>query len=111
MKSIYLHPHEVAEVSDGGIVTMLRIIKLREFQPSQTPGYDWTFRYRSCWQNYPTDMLLLSKHTPYKLGVILYARESLTAPKSKSPFDIQITAVDIVNESGTWCWQLKGVRV
>lgn len=111
MKSIYLHPHEVLKVSDGGVVPLLRLIKLREFQPSETPGYDWNFRYRSCWQDYPTQQLLLSKHTQYKLGALLYVRENLIAPKSKSPFDIKITALDIINESGSWCWQLKVVRV
>jgi hypothetical protein len=36
-----------------------RPVKLREFQPSETLGYDWTFRdRRGCWNDYTTEELI-----------------------------------------------------
>ena len=76
MKSICLNAEEVHSLQSGP-VTLYRPIKYKEFQPSQTPGYDWTFRYRSCWNDFTTENLLASKkHAPYKVGMELIVREA-----------------------------------
>jgi hypothetical protein len=55
-----------------------RIIKLREFQPSETRGYDWTFRdRRGLWQDYPTAKLL-AERVPFGVaGDRLWVREGI----------------------------------
>lgn len=79
MKSICLKAEEVHSLQSGP-VTLYRPIKHKEFQPSQTPGYDWTFRYRSCWNDFTTENLLASKkHAPYKVGMELIVREAFWA--------------------------------
>lgn len=53
-----------------------RLIALREFQPSDTPGYDWTFRDRSAlWQDFTSERMLAS--SPYGVrGDMLWVRET-----------------------------------
>ena len=55
-----------------------RIVALREFGESNTPGYDWTFRdKRGLWNDYGTEKLLESKHNPYgPPGSRLWVRET-----------------------------------
>lgn len=45
------------------------------FGPSNTPGYDWHFRFRSCWNDITNDQLL--KACPY-FASRLYVREAWT---------------------------------
>lgn len=54
-----------------------RLVDLREFQPSDTQGYDWTWRgRRGCWQDVSTQQLL-EQHCPYgPVGSRLWVRET-----------------------------------
>lgn len=53
-----------------------RTINLREFQPSSTPGYDWTFRCkRGLWQDY-RNADLLAKVCRWHPGDRLWVRET-----------------------------------
>lgn len=58
--------------------TQLRVpVKLREFGPSETYGYDWTFRdRRGLWNDYTTTQLLSSKFCPVHVGDRLRVRET-----------------------------------
>jgi hypothetical protein len=44
MKSLTLRAPEVRAALDTGVVEIVRAVKLTEFGPSDTPGYDWHFR-------------------------------------------------------------------
>jgi hypothetical protein len=54
-----------------------RAIVLREFQPSKTPGYDWTFRdNRGLWQDFTIARLIESKFCPFHVGNRLWVKEA-----------------------------------
>ncbi len=68
----------VRAILDGRKTQTRRVIKLREFKPTDTPGYDWIFRdRRSLWNDYTTADLVASKHNPYGApGDRLWVREA-----------------------------------
>lgn len=64
-RSLCLRDAEVRELIDAGTVTVRRPIVLREFQPSRTPGYKWTFRgtrggspRKGTWQDFRHEQLI-----------------------------------------------------
>lgn len=64
----------------GARKTQFRVpIILREFGPSTTPGYDWTFRdRRGLWNDLTTAKLMLSKHCPLHIGDRLWVKETFS---------------------------------
>jgi hypothetical protein len=54
-----------------------RLIEMREFGPSDTVGYDWTFRdRRALWNDYTTKRLLESKWCRFHVGDRLWVKEA-----------------------------------
>lgn len=68
----------VKAILEGKKTQTRRVVKLREFQRTETRGYDWTFRdRRALWNDYTTDRLVTSKHNPYGApGDKLWVREA-----------------------------------
>jgi hypothetical protein len=65
----------VRAILDGNKTQTRRVIKLREFGRSGTPGYDWTFRCnRGRWQDYRHDQFMQMR-APYWPGDVLWVRE------------------------------------
>ena len=59
------YPHEVRAMLSGRQTQFRRVVKLREFQRSSTPGYDWQFRgtrngapTKGTWQDFRHEQLL-----------------------------------------------------
>jgi hypothetical protein len=76
MKSIILRPWQLQALQAGRLGRVMVPIALREFGPSDTPGYDWTFRgRRGQWNDVSTE-LLLAKFRPYVPGSKLAVREA-----------------------------------
>lgn len=69
----------VRAILDGTKTQTRRVVKLREFDASDTPGYDWTFRdRRALWNDVHTPWLM--KHCPYgEPGDQLWVRETWQA--------------------------------
>lgn len=77
-----------------------RVVTLREFQASETPGYDWTFRGTrnggargsgvGCWQDY-RNADFLAKFCPYGVpGDRLWVRERMRVIEVRSSWTISI---------------------
>lgn len=83
----------VRAILEGRKTQTRRIVKLREFQQTETRGYDWIFRdRRSLWNDYTHRGLVESKNNPYgKPGDRLWVKESIR--KMEPP--------DITHEDGT----------
>lgn len=66
----------VRAILDGTKRQTRRVLKLREFGPSTTKGYDWSFRdRRACWNDYRADRIAeVSPHG--KPGDGLWVRET-----------------------------------
>lgn len=67
----------VQAIQAGRKTQTRRLVKLRDFGPSSTPGYDWCFRRKDgCWEEYTTADLI-AKHCPYGvIGDRLWVRET-----------------------------------
>ena len=77
MKSLLFTDQMSRALRAGRKTQTRRLIKLREFQRSDTPGYAWTWRNRrGCWEDvYDVD---LAEHCPYgKPGDVLFVREGV----------------------------------
>ena len=70
----------VNAIREGRKTMTRRIVKLRDFGPDDTPGYDWIFRdRRSLWNSHATDDLIV-KHCPHgRVGDRLWVKEGLWA--------------------------------
>ncbi|MBK8200408.1 MAG: hypothetical protein IPK75_18830 [Acidobacteria bacterium] len=70
----------VSAIRAGRKTQTRRAIKLREFGPSDTPGYDWHFRDKQLrWHDYERDRI--AERCPYgKPGDRLWVREAWRAP-------------------------------
>ncbi len=74
-RGILMTPANATAIDEGRKTMTRRIIKLREFGPTDTPGYDWTFRNsRLLWNDVSTERLL-DKWCPYVVGQRLYLKE------------------------------------
>lgn len=76
-KALTLRPHEARRLAEAGEVLIVREVGLRMFGPSDTPGYDWTFRRDrdGCWEDYRTADFL-AKFSPFgPIGSMLAGRE------------------------------------
>jgi hypothetical protein len=66
----------VRSILDGRKTQTRQVVKLREFQRSDTRGYDYTFRDRQLrWHDYRTDNLLANR-APYRIGDRLWVKET-----------------------------------
>lgn len=78
----------VRAILEGRKTQTRRVVKLREFQHTETPGYDFIFRdRRSLWNDYKLADLVASKHNPYgRPGDRLWVRETFgLAPACHDP--------------------------
>lgn len=68
----------VRALLEGRKTQTRRLVKMREFKVTDTPGYDFIFRdRRGLWNDYTTDRLLASKWNPYGApGDRLWVRET-----------------------------------
>lgn len=67
----------VLAIMSGRKTQTRRELKLRQFQRSTTPGYDWQFRCsRGLWQDFRHVDFLASKYVPLKVGDRIGVRES-----------------------------------
>jgi hypothetical protein len=68
----------VRKILDNRKTNTRRPVKLRDFAPSDTTGYDWTFRdRRALWQDY-RHADLLARVAPCRAGDRLYVRETFS---------------------------------
>jgi len=72
----------VRAILAGSKTQTRRVVKLREFQPSDTHGYDWTFRDKAMrWHDYRAADLM-ARRCPYgKPGDSLWVRETLSVTR------------------------------
>jgi hypothetical protein len=77
MKPINLREHEVKQVLETGRVTVRREIRLYRFKPSNTPGYDWSWRDKCMLRNEATTEKLIKMHSPWSPSDKFYALESV----------------------------------
>lgn len=75
-KPINLRAWEVRAILDGRKTQTRRPIKLVEFQPADTPGYDWMFRDKRMLWHDVTTARLIDRWSPYKPGDRLWVRET-----------------------------------
>ena len=67
----------VLAIMAGRKTNTRRELKLRQFQRSTTPGYDWQFRdSRGLWQDFRNADFLASKYVPLRVGDRIGVRES-----------------------------------
>jgi hypothetical protein len=78
-RPIVFTAESVKAILGGRKTQTRRVVKLREFQRSDTPGYDYTFRDRQLrWHDYRTDDLM-DKVAPYRVGDRLWVKEGFSA--------------------------------
>lgn len=90
-----------------------RLVKLRDFGPSGTPGYDWRFRRKDgCWEEYATADLV-AKHCPYgRVGDRLYVKEGLVGVfDTKLDGETMPIAAYAADRSHAWEAPPDGMRV
>jgi hypothetical protein len=76
-RSLILRDHEVRAVLAGTKVQHRVPVALREFQVTDTPGYDFIFRdRRALWNDFTKSDLLASKFAPYRVGDEAWVREA-----------------------------------
>lgn len=81
-----------------------RCPKLRELQPSSTPGYDWTFRDRHMrWHDVSHTRLL--ELAPYQVGDLLWVREPLRPVDGRVHYDADGQPVRAHGEP--WPWKAR----
>jgi len=78
-RPIIFSADSVRAILDGRKTQTRRVVKLREFQRSDTPGYDYTFRdIQLRWHDYREGGLLASKRVPFHAGDRLWVKETFT---------------------------------
>lgn len=80
-----------------------RIVKLDEFQPSKTKGYDWTFRGRGAvWQDYRNDRI--AEKSPYGVvGDRLWVKETFFHGRwTESHFSNDMTGRSVETVVSNW---------
>lgn len=74
-KPILFSAPMVRAILAGTKTVTRRVIGLREFAPSTTPGYDWTFRdKRLRWHDVSHEQAL--ERCPFQIGQVLWCRET-----------------------------------
>lgn len=78
-RPIIMTAESVRAILAGAKSQTRRLIDLREFGPSDTHGYDWTFRDRKArWQDFETARLIESKWCRFHVGDRLWVKETWT---------------------------------
>lgn len=75
----------VNRIQAGRKTQTIRPITLRDFGPSSTPGYSWSFRDKRGALNEYSTTELLSKVAPYRVGDKLYVREAWQVATNRTP--------------------------
>lgn len=76
-RPIIFTAESVLAILNGRKTQTRRVVKLREFQRSDTPGYDHTFRdLQLRWHDYREGGLLASKRVPFHAGDRLWVKET-----------------------------------
>jgi hypothetical protein len=95
----------VRAIFDNRKTQTRRLVKLREFGPSDTTGYDWTFRdRRALWQDY-RHADLLARVAPYRVGDRLYVRE--TFARNDGTAGGYLYRADYGEAAGFCSWNLR----
>jgi hypothetical protein len=99
-RPIIFTAESVRAILDGRKTQTRRVVKLREFQRSDTRGYDYTFRDRQLrWNDYRADELL-AKAAPYQVVDRLWVKEGFSAHGSNGAPSTISDAVFVVLRDG-----------
>ena len=97
-RPIIFTAESVRAVLAGTKTQTRRLIEMREFGPSDTYGYDWTFRdRRSSWNDYSTKQLIESKWCRFSVGTRLWVKEARWASRLTSEVGGFAEVVEIVD--------------
>lgn len=107
-KPILFSAPMVRAILDGRKTMTRRIITrlsgigpVTEFQPSDTPGYDWTFRNkRMLWNDLTNDELL--SRAPYRVGDVPWVKENFWVEHDCDGEDGQVFDCGINLKEDTW---------
>lgn len=90
-RSVIVRDWEARAWAAGRLGLIVRPVKMVQFHPSDTPGYDWIFRRRpgGTWEDYRTADLVASKWNPLgPPGTPIWGREAHRSSSIKTEFGI-----------------------
>ena len=113
-RPILFNTDMVKAILDGTKTQTRRVIKLREFQTTKTPGYDFCFRDKKArWQDYKVAKLI-TKKCPYgAVGDELWVRETWVVPNSDgcTPRDITPTKNVLYKATDEYSWWRPSIHM